>query len=595
MKGKTTMKHYRSLFFLVSILLLISILLTGTFTYISQARLAAENVEAQTEADASVVAEEVELTLKEYPAWQWLIRTWRDRSETLFVEYDAKFEEGTRTEAKVQLLRMHQPEFQIRYADEADVAALPEEDQNLYAEITYSWLTTRVNEIKKTNEVDFLFCVLTDKDYQEQFFLFSGADEGAVRGRHYEQVYPLGHVVSVADNAYQQEAMRSAVRKSAHLISSGKYADYYAYNGEIDGQYMLTGMTYNLTALMEDIDDRTWQATLWAVSYQVGLSVLFLTSIFLFVLTPLKTVQQNIRLYAETKDSTAVKENLEDISKGTTEIGLLSQDFIGMTEEIEQHVQRIKTITADRERLSAELDLAARIQAKSLPSKFPPFPDRTEFDIYASMDPAKEVGGDFYDFFLIDDDHLALVIADVSGKGVPAALFMMISMILIHNAAEGETSPGRMLEKMNHKVCSHNPEEMFITVWLGILQISTGRLTAASAGHEYPALKKANGSFEMLRDKHGLVIGAMDGVPFRDYVIEMAPGDKLFVYTDGLPEATNGKEELLGEDRMLQALRKGENGTPQEILATVNGEVRDFVGEAPQFDDLTMLCLHYKG
>ena len=278
-----------------------------------------------------------------------------------------------------------------------------------------------------------------------------------------------------------------------------------------------------------------------------------------------------------------------------TEIGLLSQDFIGMTEEIEQHVQRIKTITADRERLSAELDLAARIQAKSLPSKFPPFPDRTEFDIYASMDPAKEVGGDFYDFFLIDDDHLALVIADVSGKGVPAALFMMISMILIHNAAEGETSPGRMLEKMNHKVCSHNPEEMFITVWLGILQISTGRLTAASAGHEYPALKKANGSFEMLRDKHGLVIGAMDGVPFRDYVIEMAPGDKLFVYTDGLPEATNGKEELLGEDRMLQALRKGENGTPQEILETVNGEVRDFVGEAPQFDDLTMLCLHYKG
>jgi hypothetical protein len=185
-----------------------------------------------------------------------------------------------------------------------DVAALPEKDQNLYAEITYSWLTTRINEIKKTNEVDFLFCVLTDKEYQEQFFLFSGADEGAVRGRHYEQVYPLGHVVSVADNAYQQEAMRSAVRNSAHLISSGKYADYYAYNGEIDGEYMLTGMTYNLTALTEDIDDRTWQATLWAVAYQVGLSVLFLTGIFLFVLTPLRTVQQNIRLYAETNTVT---------------------------------------------------------------------------------------------------------------------------------------------------------------------------------------------------------------------------------------------------------------------------------------------------
>ena len=211
------------------------------------------------------------------------------------------------------------------------------------------------------------------------------------------------------------------------------------------------------------------------------------------------------------------------------------------------------------------------------------------------MDPAKEVGGDFYDFYLIDDDHLALVIADVSGKGVPAALFMMISMLLIHNAAEGESSPAKILEKLNHKVCSNNPEEMFVTVWLGILEISTGKLTASNAGHEYPVMKKAGGTFEMLQDRHGLVIGAMDGVPYRDYEVQMEPGDKLFVYTDGLPEATNAKEELLGEERMLRGLRKGENGTPQQILEAVNDEVRAFVGEAPQFDDLTMLCLHYKG
>ena len=589
------MKPHRSLFLLVSILLLISVLLTGTVTFISQRRVAVENVEEKTEAGASVVAREVELTLKEFPAWEWLIRTWRDRSETLEIEYDMKFGEGTRTEEKAALLREHQPDFQIRYATEARVAALPEEDQNLYAEIAYAWLNTRVNEIKRINRIDYLFCVLTDEAYTEQFFLFSGADEGAVRGTEYEEVYPLGTVVSVADNAYQQEAMSGAVQKSAHLISSGKYADYYHCIGEIDGRYALIGMTYNLTGLTADADSQTWKATLWAVSYQVSLSVLFLAGIFLFVLTPLKTVQKNIRLYAETKDSAAVKENLKDISRGTTEIGLLSQDFMGMTGEIDQYVQRIQTITADRERLGAELELASRIQAKSLPSRFPPFPDRTEFDIYASMDPAKEVGGDFYDFYLVDDDHLALAIADVSGKGVPAALFMMISMILIHDAAEGESSPAGILAKLNRKICSRNPEEMFVSVWLGILEISTGKLTAANAGHEYPALKKADGSFELLRDRHGLVIGAMDGVPYRDYEIQMAPGDKLFVYTDGLPEATNGKQELMGEERMLAALRKGENGTPQDILETMNGEVRSFVGDAPQFDDLTMLCLLYKG
>ena len=249
----------------------------------------------------------------------------------------------------------------------------------------------------------------------------------------------------------------------------------------------------------------------------------------------------------------------------------------------------------ENERIGAELALATRIQSNSLPKEFPPFPDRKEFELYASMTPAKEVGGDLYDFFLIDDDHLALVIGDVSGKGVPAALFMMVASALIHNAAMGETSPARILTLVNRQICSRNPEDMFVTVWLGVLEISTGKLMATNAGHEYPAIKQPDGSFELFKDRHGVVIGAMDGVRYREYSIQLEPGSKLFVYTDGVAEATDSNEQLFGTERMITALRKADNSTPEEVLRIVRSDVDQFVGKAPQFDDLTMLCLQYLG
>ena len=252
-------------------------------------------------------------------------------------------------------------------------------------------------------------------------------------------------------------------------------------------------------------------------------------------------------------------------------------------------------LALENERIGAELALATRIQANSLPKEFPPFPDRKEFELYASMTPAKEVGGDLYDFFLIDDDHLALTIGDVSGKGVPAALFMMLGSALIRNAAMNQTSPGKILTLVNQQICARNPEEMFITVWMGVLEISTGLLTAANAGHEYPALKQPDGSFELMKDRHGVVIGAMDVARYRDYTIQLTPGAKLFVYTDGVAEATNSSEQLFGTERMIEALRKFEDGTPEEVLRSVRGSVDAFVGKAPQFDDLTMLCIQYLG
>ena len=251
-----------------------------------------------------------------------------------------------------------------------------------------------------------------------------------------------------------------------------------------------------------------------------------------------------------------------------------------------------RALALEKERIATELSLAARIQANFLPKAFP---DRPEFNLYASMTPAKEVGGDLYDFFQIDEDHLCLIIGDVSGKGVPASLFMMLGSALMHHVAMRELSPGKILTEVNAEICARNPEEMFITVWLAVLELSTGVLTAASAGHEYPAVKHADGRFELFKDKHGFVIGGMEGVRYREYKLELEPGAKIFVYTDGVAEATDVNNQLFGTDRMIDALREKEDGTPQEILASVNRSIDAFVGKAPQFDDLTMLCIEYRG
>ena len=245
--------------------------------------------------------------------------------------------------------------------------------------------------------------------------------------------------------------------------------------------------------------------------------------------------------------------------------------------------------------VKAELNTANLIQNGMVPNIFPPFPERDEFDIYAAMYTAKEVGGDFYDFFLIDEDHLAMVIADVSGKGVPAALFMMASKILISDRALVGGTPAEILEFVNNRICSNSQAEMFVTVWLGILDIKTGNVIAANAGHEYPPLCRNGGKFEVLADKHSFVVGGMENIKYKDYEFTLNKGDTLFVYTDGVTEAHNTDEELFGEKRMIEALNIDADADPYELISSVKTEIEKFVGDAERFDDITMLCLEYKG
>ncbi len=281
--------------------------------------------------------------------------------------------------------------------------------------------------------------------------------------------------------------------------------------------------------------------------------------------------------------------------KTDNEIQTLAENFSFMASEIDEYVKQIRDVTSEKERIGAELDMAANIQSSQLPRSFPAFPDRNEFDIFASMKPAKEVGGDFYDFFLIDEDHLEIIIADVSGKRVPAALFMMASKILIEDYSVYHKQPSLILEDVNKRICENNSDDMFVTVWLGILEISTGRLTCSNAGHEYPVIKKVNKSFEIINDKHDLFIGTIPGIKYHDYEIQLEPGDMLFLYTDGVPEATRADLELFGKDRMVRALNESRDGTLKELFTDMKKAVDDFIGGAPQFGDLTMLAVRYLG
>lgn len=266
-----------------------------------------------------------------------------------------------------------------------------------------------------------------------------------------------------------------------------------------------------------------------------------------------------------------------------------------MEVDLNTYEENLTKAIQEQQRMSTELDLAKKIQEDMLPTIFPPFPDREDFDIYASMVPAKEVGGDFYDYFLIDDDHLCLVMADVSGKGIPAALFMMASKILLKTTAMAEPDPKEVLERANNQICRGNSLEMFVTAWLGILELSTGKLTAANAGHEYPIIKHGNGKYELLKDKHGFVLGGIEDMKHTAYEICLEPGSKVFLYTDGVTEATNDKNEQFGTDRILEALNSYKGFDLKGVLKQVSDAMGLFVGDAPQFDDITMLCLGYEG
>lgn len=334
--------------------------------------------------------------------------------------------------------------------------------------------------------------------------------------------------------------------------------------------------------------------------YSIGgtvLCVAFVLAVYMAYLyrkmvAPINLIAHEAGSFLE--NNTEISERLGTVSTGD-EIQMLSDAVLQMEIGIREYIANLTRVTAEKERIGAELNVAKQIQADMLPSIFPAFPGRKEFDIFASMEPAKEVGGDFYDFFLVDEDHLAFLIADVSGKGVPAALFMVIAKTLLKNHAQAGESLSQVFEQVNNQLCENNKEGMFVTAWMGLLEISTGKLSYVNAGHNPPLVKGSDGVFCYVKCRPGFVLAGMEDMIYQEEEILLEKDCSIYLYTDGVTESINEKEELYGEDRLDIVLNKHKEEEPEKILQAVKESMNEFVGDAEQFDDITMLCLTYRG
>ena len=462
----------------------------------------------------------------------------------------------------------------------------------------YEKIRNEFERLCEAQEATFIYVICPDQtDYNHITFVIS-----AMNNRYSYDLYECGYVRETTNDEYRN-IYRLLCEKESDYAYVVRDRGYIETGAHITALISLVGSDQEVKGILcvqrqMDILTDLRQAYLKKVAIAmilIALLVIMGQTVYIHrvLLDPLqRIIREAARFSTENVKS---QKKLTDHIRNRDEIGELARSIDDMEDQITGYISDIARIAAKEEKTRTELSLAARIQASMLPDVFPPFPERKEFELFASMDPAKEVGGDFYDFFLIDSDHLYLAIADVSGKGIPGALFMTISMLALSQIIREGKSPAEVLEAANNAICVNNREEMFVTVWLGILEISTGKLTAANAGHEYPALRKPDGRFELFKDPHGFVVGGMEDMKYKEYELQLLPGSQLFLYTDGVPEATDSSERQFGTQRMLTALNGHCGEHPEEIIGGVYAAVDSFVGQAEQFDDMTMLCIQYNG
>lgn len=412
-----------------------------------------------------------------------------------------------------------------------------------------------------------------------------------------EYSYALGDIGSFNPD-YIEELNAIAVtgnRSDSYFFSNGDYG----YNtAAIEPILDENGKTFAMAAVeipMVTLQTALRQYLIYAVLVTVIIIVLFIliyvVYLYYFVVRPIDLIAKGTDDFV--KNNNHMPEQLLRI-KTHDEIQTLAQSFLKMEKDIMEYTRNLTAITAEKERVNTELSVATRIQANMLPSIFPAFPERKEIDIYASMNPAKEVGGDFYDFFMVDERHLAIVMADVSGKGVPAALFMVIGKTLIKDHTQPGKDLGEVFTEVNELLCESNSEGLFITAFEGVLDLVSGVFRFVNAGHEIPYICKKDGRFEPYKIRAGFVLAGMEGMRYKCGEMQLGVGDKIFQYTDGVTEATNAHNELYGMDRLTEVLGENSALPPAELLPRIKEDIDRFVGEAPQFDDITMLCLEYK-
>ena len=473
-------------------------------------------------------------------------------------------------------------------------------EEYLAGEQTEEYARTRriLNAYCNRMNVSLVYVIKVDQSDYESFVSVFNAVDNSVDNSHYEE-WELGHPRETTNDEYR-EAYREIYENESpfeiiYRLNPGQgLRPHITMIVPIDND---EGKVSALLCVQRPISELA-SVILSFVSYIIIASLVLVLVVAQFVVRflrkwvvkPIRKISIEATRFA--KENTKGEE-LGDVSK-FEEIYNLSRSIDKMETDMVNYIDNLTTVTAERERIGTELNFATQIQFSSLPTKFPAFPDREEFDVYAYMKPAKEVGGDFYNFVLVDDDHLAVWIGDVSDKGVPAALFMMSINIMINIRTCMGGTPSEIMAFVNDNICEHNGENMFITIWLGILEISTGRLTFVNAGHEDMAVYREGGEFELYKTKHNIAVGIQSGMVYKDFEMQLGKGDKIFIYTDGVPEATDPYDTLFNTDRMISALNEKKDGSPQEFLEIVYTRVKEFVGDRTQFDDLTMVGLELK-
>ena len=358
---------------------------------------------------------------------------------------------------------------------------------------------------------------------------------------------------------------------------NGVSAEYMYVFKFVEGYCLIAAMPVNEAMFMRDASMLT----------SVFMQVIIFATLFVFIYLLIKRVIIN--------NLKKINDTLAQITDGDLSVTVdvrSNVEFSSLSDDINSTVATLKRYIAEAAaRIDKELEYAKQIQLSALPTNFPTGED---YNIYAQMIAAKEVGGDFYDFYKLNDTTVAFLAADVSGKGIPAAMFMMTAKTIIKDLAEGGMAVNDIFTKANEKLCENNESGMFVTAWMGILDLTTGNVQFANAGHNPPLLKRADGSFEYLKTRAGFVLAGMEGVRYRVGEITLNPGDRLFLYTDGVPEATNAENKLYGEDRLLTFMNQNASVEATELLPALKANIDEFVGEAPQFDDITMLMFDYK-
>lgn len=457
----------------------------------------------------------------------------------------------------------------------------------------YYQIEKQLDELVDATDTTLIYVARVDRsDYRTLTYIYD-----AVNSKSGFRRYPFGYTALGVEEKYADNVR--------NIMTKGERAAEYLYSySEESGAHTTAGIAVydskeNIVAILgvEKAMTRLENARNTYVKHVLAgvliavLLFLFLYSAFLYreMLLPILAVTDEAKRFA---DSNIPSDALLSIKKND-EIGVLAKAVDKMERDIVEYVENLTAVTAERERIGAELSIAAQIQADMLPGVFPAFPKRPEFDIYAVMNPAKEVGGDFYDFFMVDERHLAVVMADVSGKGVPAALFMVIGKTLIKDRTQPGRDLGEVFTEVNELLCESNKEGMFITAFEGVLDLASGEFIFVNAGHEIPFVCKKGDVFEPRQISAGFVLAGMEGMRYHCGTMRFAPGDKLFQYTDGVTEAANKDNELYGMKRLHRILMRNAAKRPEELLVKVREDIDDFVGEAPQMDDITMLCVEY--